>query len=397
MYETYYGLNGKPFALLPNPDFLYLSASHRKALTYLEYAISERAGFMLLTGEIGSGKTTVIRKLQQDLQEEIVFAKISYTMVDADQLIAMINEDFGLDSTVHNKVDSLKILNRFLIEQYAAGKKPLLVIDEAQNLSPEALENIRLLSNLETDDAKLLQILLVGQPELHETIHLPEMTQLRQRISVYCRIVALNLTETQEYIYHRLSIVGNRDAVKFTAGAMKLIWKHTHGIPRLINMLCDFLLLAACSDNSATINAALVKEIAADMGIEEHFWGEQPRPEAAASLNPAAGIDPVALASETKGLAFAADDSIPFENVGKVSEFMEKANTPLPAEMPAVSPQQAAFNGQSGEGPHKTSAPSARGGNGPEGNFGVITGNGPLVGERRQEKKGFFWRLFHAV
>ncbi|VAX34744.1 FIG022606: AAA ATPase, partial [hydrothermal vent metagenome] len=210
MYEAFYNLKVKPFELVPSPDFLFLSRSHRKALTYLKYGITEKVGFMLLTGEVGSGKTTLIRNLVKGLDSNIVLSKIFNTKVSSEQLISLINEDFGLDVNGKDKISLLRELNDFLIEQYAKKHNPILVIDEAQNLTPELLEEVRMLSNLETDDAKLLQIVLVGQPELKKVLARPELRQLRQRISISCHIYPITRAETEEYIFHRLEVAGNR-------------------------------------------------------------------------------------------------------------------------------------------------------------------------------------------
>jgi len=173
MYTSFFNLHKKPFELVPDPEFIYLSRSHRKAITYLDYGIRERAGFILLTGDVGSGKTTLIRDLLSKKYEQVVLAKIFNTRVSSEQMLAMINEDFGLSVTSKDKISLLRDLNDFLLEQYAAGNHPILIIDEAQNLSADLLEEVRMLSNLESASRKLLQIVLVGQPELRETLALP--------------------------------------------------------------------------------------------------------------------------------------------------------------------------------------------------------------------------------
>jgi len=181
MYESFFSLRVKPFDLLPNPEFLFLSRSHRKAQTYLDYAVKNRSGFIMLSGEIGSGKTTLIRDLFNKNHQKIVFSKVSNTAVNFEQLLAMINEDFGLPVAAREKLGLLRELNDFLIGQYAKGNQTLLIIDEAQNLTPEILEELRLLSNLETDSTKLLHIILAGQPELRQKLDLPQLRQLRQK------------------------------------------------------------------------------------------------------------------------------------------------------------------------------------------------------------------------
>jgi putative secretion ATPase (PEP-CTERM system associated) len=355
MYKPYYGFTRKPFDLLSNPDFLFLSPSHRKALTYLEYALDERSGFVLLTGAVGSGKTTIIRKLQQNLSKDIVFAQISHTILTVEQLIAMINEDFGLDGTVRDKVASLKTLNSFLIEQYGLGKKPLLIIDEAQNLSLEILEEIRLLSNLEANDAKLLQIMLVGQPELQTKIQQPVLQQLRQRISVYCTIAPLTLVETRDYILHRLAVAGNRDAVKFSKEALVLIWQQSRGIPRLINIICDFTLLSAFSDQTAAITSVLVRETIDDMGMDKHFWGNKSAP--AAGLH--SGRSAVTATASPRSVPQAAAGFFEIIELEPVDEIMEgpvETKASPFKEAPAKVVNIAAAHGPSGVAPREESA-----------------------------------------
>jgi len=226
MYEKHFSFKHKPFELVPNPDFLYLSSSHKKAITFLDYGVKEKAGFVLLTGEIGAGKTTIIRNLLKNLDGNVKLSRINNTKVSSEQLIAMINEDFGLDIIGKNKTTLISELNNFLIEQYAKGIQPILLIDEAQNLTPDLLEEIRLLSNLETDRTKLLQIILVGQPELKKNLNLPGLVQLRQRISIYYHLTPLTIEETGEYIKYRLSIAGNPDAIRFKEDMLEIIQEY---------------------------------------------------------------------------------------------------------------------------------------------------------------------------
>jgi len=274
MYEAFFHLKKKPFELVPNPEFLYLSKTHNRAVHYLQYGIQEKAGFILLTGEVGSGKTTLIRDLIKQLSDNVTLAKIFNTKVTSDQLISMICDDFGLDVKGKDKAALTRELNDFLIEQHARRRSPILIIDEAQNLKPELLEEIRMLSNLETNHAKLLQIILVGQPELREILAAPELRQLRQRMSVSCRINPLTKDETGKYILRRLEVAGNREAVAFTDDSIDAIYQHCRGIPRLTNILCDFLMLAAYNEEVREIDSSMVHEIAEDLDFENHFWGK---------------------------------------------------------------------------------------------------------------------------
>jgi putative secretion ATPase (PEP-CTERM system associated) len=272
MYEAFFNLRIKPFDLLPDPRFIYLSKSHKKALTYLDYGIRERSGFILLTGEVGSGKTTLIRDLLDKRYEHVVLSKIFNTRVTSEQLLAMINDDFGLAVQGKDKVTLIRDLNSFLIEQYAAGNQPILIIDEAQNLSPELLEEVRMLSNLESANSKLLQIILVGQPELRTILAAPELRQLRQRININCHLHALNRVEMELYIARRLEVAGNASAVTFIPASMDAVYRYSRGIPRLINIICDFLMLSAFADQSTAITVEMVQDVIGDLDFENYYW-----------------------------------------------------------------------------------------------------------------------------
>jgi general secretion pathway protein A len=273
MYEAFFNLTQKPFDLLPDPDFLFMSSSHKKVLSYLDYGIRERVGFILLTGEVGSGKTTIIRNLIKKNLSDVVLSKIFNTRVDSEQLIAMINDDFGLPILNKDKITLLRDLNSFLIDQFVKGNKPVLIIDEAQNLNHDLLEEIRMLSNLETDNAKLLQIILVGQPELRKTLASATLVQLRQRISINCHIQPLSRPEIELYILHRLEKAGDREAASFSEETIDIIFTYSRGIPRLINIICDFILLAAFAEETRIVDAALVLDIIGDLDFEYHYWG----------------------------------------------------------------------------------------------------------------------------
>jgi len=275
MYCSFFNLTRKPFDLIPNPEFMFMSRTHKKAITYMDYGIRERAGFVLLTGEVGSGKTTIVRELINQHLKRVVLANVNNTTVNSEQLLSMINEDFELPVQGKGKIELLRDLNHFLVDQYGKGNQPLLIIDEAQNLSLESLEEIRMLSNLETSDSKLLQIILVGQPELRTLLARPELRQLRQRISIHCNLRPLNRQEVEEYILHRLQVAGNRDALRFATEAFDLIFIYCCGIPRLINIFCDFLLLAAFSEELHDVSAEMVRDVAGELDFDSHYLAQE--------------------------------------------------------------------------------------------------------------------------
>ena len=278
MYTDYFGLKCNPFGLTPDPEFFFLSKEHKKALTYLNYGLSANTGFILLTGEIGTGKTTLIRKILKALNKNIKVARVNNTLVNSEQLISMINDDFGIDTTGKDKTRMLSDLSEFIVNQYAQGFRTALIIDEAQNLSSTLLEEIRLLSNLETDKSKLLQIILVGQPELKQILALPELRQLRQRISIKCHINPLTADETNDYIMHRLEVSGKRNAVTFGEGSIELLHAFSRGIPRLINMACDFIMLNAFSSGTTKIDKASTKEVIDELEADGGFWKDEKAP-----------------------------------------------------------------------------------------------------------------------
>lgn len=289
MYTAFFGFRVKPFDLLPNPDFLYPSRAYRKASAYLEYGVRDRAGFILITGEVGAGKTTLIRSLLKRSLGDVLISKVFNTSVDAEQLVAMINDDFGLETDGRDKVAMLRDLNTFLIEQYAERRRPVLIIDEAQNLTPEVLEEVRMLSNLETDNAKLLQIILVGQPELRERIRSPQLLQLRQRILVQCHLEPLTREEVEEYVLYRLERAGNRDALHWEEGVMAEMHRATRGIPRLVNILGSYVLLDAYAAGRRSISLPEMLDLLHSMDFDHQFWptGAETEGEAGGETSPA--------------------------------------------------------------------------------------------------------------
>lgn len=261
MYTEYYHFNEKPFGLTPNPTYLYLSESHREALNHLNFGIQQREGFILITGDVGTGKTTLCRTLLSQLKEGYKTAYIFNPIVSIKDLLKNILEEFG-EKVRPGKIkwDLIVWLNQRLLDFYKQGLKAVLIIDEAQDLSTEVLENIRLLSNLETTRDKLLQIVLVGQPELEEKLSLHALRQLNQRITIRYRLEPLSLEETRDYIQHRIIIAGTSASVRFDPSAMKVVYRLSKGIPRLINQLCDRALLAGYVAQRRNITGKLVKK-----------------------------------------------------------------------------------------------------------------------------------------
>src|SRR5687767_534485 len=245
MYERYFQLRERPFALSPDPDYLYPSKVHQEALSYLRYGIEGHAGFVVITGEIGSGKTTMLQALLGRLDSNTTVARIVNTLLDPRELLDAIMLDFGMDPTGISKPVLLRNLAAFLVRQRQAGKLTLLVIDEAQNLSPATLEEIRMLSNLETEKSKLLQIIMIGQPELRETLSQPKLEQLRQRITVSYHLHPLDAADTANYINHRLKRAALGAPVEFPRQVTDLIHARSRGVPRIINVIADATLLFA--------------------------------------------------------------------------------------------------------------------------------------------------------
>ncbi len=244
MYLDYYGLTEPPFDITPNPRFLFYSAKHREAFNHLLYGIRERKGFVQLTGEVGAGKTTLCRALLEQLDGHFATALILNPVMSADELIKAIAIEFGLPVSGLDRLDTVAVINQFLLQQVERGQDTVLIIDEAQDLTDELLEQVRLLSNLETDNRKLLQIVLLGQPELRDRLNNPRLRQLRQRITVRYHLLPLKRAEVNQYIQHRLVVSGAKGAPHFTQLALWRVYGYSQGVPRLVNAVCDKALLA---------------------------------------------------------------------------------------------------------------------------------------------------------
>jgi general secretion pathway protein A len=276
---AFFGLQQKPFNPTPDPRFLYASPGHREGLAQLLYGVQEHKGFILLTGEVGTGKTTLLRTLLSRLDGNTASAFVFDTTLPFEGLLEYILEDFGVAKPGESHAQRLIALNNFLIERRRTGQNTVLILDEAQNLDLRALEEIRLLSNFETHTEKLLQILLVGQPELLNTLARPDLRQLKQRIGLRCRILPLTSAETRDYIRTRLRIAGARDLGLFSDAAMTRIAEHSGGVPRLINTLCDHCLLIGYADQIRRIDRPIVEE-----AIEYFEQGGRPAPKPRRSL-----------------------------------------------------------------------------------------------------------------
>jgi general secretion pathway protein A len=258
VYLDFYGLTEAPFDITPNPRFLFYSAKHREAFNHLLYGLRERKGFVQLTGEVGAGKTTLCRALLEQLDDRFATALILNPVMSPDELMKAIAAEFGLPVNGLDRLDTLSVINQFLLQQVEHGKETVLIIDEAQDLTDEMLEQVRLLSNLETDNRKLLQIVLLGQPELRDRLNHPRLRQLRQRITVRFHLLPLNRGEIAGYVRHRIHVSGGNGTPTFTGPALWRIHRYSQGVPRLVNAVCDKALLAGFVHQSQCISFSTV-------------------------------------------------------------------------------------------------------------------------------------------
>ena len=265
MYTRFWGFREKPFQQLPNPEFLFLSATHEEALAHLNYALSEGEGFLMITGEVGTGKSTLCRSFLQNLDADIACAYIFNSKLDPIQLLRSINAEFDIAADADTSTELIDVLNAFLIDNSSNEHKVVIVIDEAQNLPVDSLEQVRLLSNLETTREKLLHLVLVGQPELADMIDSFALRQLGQRIQLACHLHPLTFQETVQYIQHRINLVSEKPQMPFDKGALRVIYGFSKGVPRLINTACDRMLLAAYLRKRTRITASLASGIIAEL------------------------------------------------------------------------------------------------------------------------------------
>lgn len=278
MYRNFYGFKEKPFELTPDPYFIYLSEIHQEALAYLRYAIREGKGFSVITGEAGTGKTSLVHMLLSRLDGRIRTCYIFNPILDPVDFLNYICEDLGIElGAVRSRGQSLSALHHFLLDCYTRDEKVFLIIDEAQSLEPKLLQQVRLLTNLETSKNKLLHVILLGQPELNETLEKPHFRPLKQRISVRFDLRPLNLSETRDYIVHRIKKAGARSINIFDTGAIKEIYGYSRGIPRLINIICDNALLTGFSLDQNRIGKKIIRDVVKELegGKRKHkskFW-----------------------------------------------------------------------------------------------------------------------------
>jgi len=313
MYLNFYGLNEKPFNSTPDPRFLYMSPGHREALAQLHYGTQERKGFIVLSGKAGTGKTTLLQALLRRFDGDTAVSYVFHSTLPFDGILEYILEDLGISKPGESQARRLIALNNFLIERERAGQNTVLIIDEAQNLAAATLEQIRLLSNFETTTSKLLQILLVGQPELTAKLDLPELRQLKQRVGLRCQIPPLTSQEAHEYIRHRLRVAGAHDMALFNEAAVDRIMEYSGGIPRVISILGDHCLLFGYADQKRRIDRQAVNQ--AIEYLEEGMTSQR-RVLALGGLRPrrqfqwVLGTLVVALASAVVGFVLSADVDI---------------------------------------------------------------------------------------
>ncbi len=269
-YLEHFELREQPFLLTPDPDFLYWSKQHARAKAYMESTIWLADGFVVITGEIGSGKTTLLQSFLAELEDDIVYAVVSQTQLTPTEFLQAVLTEFGFKPFNKRKVELLDMLNMFLIEQYSNGKKVVLIVDEAQNLTRKVLEEIRMLSGIETQKEKVLRIILAGQPELKETLESPNLKQLIQRVRLRFHLGPLDGREMREYIRHRLDVAGRESDDLFNEDTYDIIHRYSGGVPRLINTLCDTALLCAFADEKHVVDSEEIMSAVAELNWKEH-------------------------------------------------------------------------------------------------------------------------------
>lgn len=339
MYQDFFGFREKPFSITPDPAFLYLSPIHKEAFAHLLFAIKDRSGFAVMIGEVGTGKTTILRSLFNQLDSESHFlAYLFNPSVSGDEILALICREFGLPWEGATRAAMFETLNRFLLQENSAGRTVVLVIDEAQNLERDALEQIRLISNLETEKNKLIQVILVGQPELERLLASPQLRQLNQRVSVRFVLQSLGQEETSQYVRHRLKVAGYGGLCPFTAGALRKIYRFSRGCPRRINIICDRALLIGYTCNSQQITGRITAQAARETG--DSSWNR-------AILYPLA---PLALLAAIlfffAGIFFGTrhQDSLPVEPAAVIKDAEQGVTPVLEVEKPPADSDRTGFH-----------------------------------------------------
>jgi len=261
MYERYYGLKEKPFQLPPDPEYVFMSETHLEVFTHLKYAVQENKGFVVITGEIGAGKTTLMNVLLEKIPQDVETAVITQTNLEPREFLRRLCDEFEVGRRAVDKAQMLDALHSFLLDQYRLGRRVVLIVDESQNLPLPTIEELRMLSNLELEKEHLLQMILLGQPDLKDKLRRKELEQFSQRVSVHCHLTGLEKAETDKYIRHRLKVAGARRLDLFTKGAVDSIFEASKGIPRLINILCDAALLYGYADDLPVIDRDVIIQV----------------------------------------------------------------------------------------------------------------------------------------
>ena len=280
MYESFYGFKEKPFDLHPDPDYLYMSRVHENTYVHLEYAILENKGFVVVTGEIGSGKTTLLNYLLNKIGEDFQVGLVNNTNILPSEFLKMVCKEFELDPKTNDKSELIDIFSGYLIDQFAAGQRVVLIIDEAQNLTNDTMEEIRMLSNIETEKHHLIQIILVGQPELRFKLQQSNLKQFAQRVTVHCHLKGLEKDEVREYIEHRLEVGGSERFDIFDPETIEKISDYSRGIPRLINILCDSALVYGFADGLEKISTSILENVYEELKALGTFTDYDAKPSA---------------------------------------------------------------------------------------------------------------------
>jgi len=324
MYAEHYKLSGKPFQLSPDHRFFFGSRSHSKAMAYLSFGLNEREGFIVITGDVGAGKTTLVGHLMSEIdRERYVSANVVTTQLEADDALRMVASAFGLSFEGRDKAALLRQIESFLIDNYELGKHVVLVVDEAQNMSMSAVEELRMLSNFQADGKPLLQCFLLGQPQFRAIMARPEMEQLRQRVIASCHLEPLEEDETRAYIEHRLRMVGWQGDPAFTDAAFQLIHLHAGGVPRRINTLCGRLLLFGSLEDLHEFDAATVKEVVEELSDEGTQISSVAQPRVSQSIGLPSGPLPMARLPRPSGLGLPSGPWRETESYGEALDILE--------------------------------------------------------------------------